>query len=113
MAYDFAKFDILGHIGKDPVVTGAVLRLNIARNISWKDKESGERQERTEWNTVTVFDRHPSFKWILETLKSGDLVHVQGSIKNTEYEKDGEKEYGVSLIADTIDLIPTGRNQSA
>lgn len=110
--YTFAKASFLGHIGKAPTVQGNVMKFNIAKSESWKDRETGERKERTKWNTITLFDNHPGFAWLRDNLKKGDLVTVEAEIENTSYEKNGETIYGVSIIADKVAIVPTGRNAS-
>ncbi|UWR62776.1 single-stranded DNA-binding protein [Phaeobacter inhibens] len=107
--FQFAEFTIQGYVGK-VTITGNVMRLNIGATKSWKDRETGQRNEKTKWNTVTVFENNPGFIWLKGNLKKGDLVHVRGEMENTSYDKAGETVYDVSLIADTVAVIPTGKH---
>ena len=70
--YTFAEVRIQGHVGKDPVVQGSVMKFNVAKSDSWTDRDTGERRERTKWNTITVFDRNPGFQWLRDNLRKGD-----------------------------------------
>ncbi|WP_171181148.1 single-stranded DNA-binding protein [Ruegeria sp. HKCCD8929] len=108
--YTFAEVRIQGHVGKAPTVTGNVMKFNVAKSESWTDRDTGERRERTKWNTITVFDSNPGFNWIRDNLNKGDLVYIEAEVQNTSYEKNGETVYGVSIIADKVAIVPTGRN---
>lgn len=88
-----------------------MLKVSIAATDSWRDKDSGELRERTDWNTVTLFERSTTgFAWLKENLKPGDLVHVRGRIAESNYEKDGQTVYETSLAADRFAVVPTGKD---
>lgn len=108
MFYTYAKFGIQGYVGAVREV-GKTLKIRISKNESWKDRESGERKDRTNWNTVTVFERAPGFAWLKENLKKGDLVMVEGQIFESSYEKDGQEVYETTIAADHVAVIPTGK----
>ena len=110
MFYTYAKFGIQGYVGTIREV-GSALKVRISQTESWKDRDSGERKERTIWNTVTVFERNPGFAWLKENLKVGDLVMVEGRLSETSYEKDGAKIFDTTLAADHFAIIPTGKGQ--
>ncbi len=113
MFYTFAEFQIQGYVGrKAELGNGKVLKVSIAATDSWKDKESGAQRERTDWNTVTLFERStPGFAWLKENLQPGDLVHARGRIAEGKYEKDGQTVYETSLTADRLAVVPTGKDE--
>ena len=108
MRYTHAKFQVQGYVGAVREV-GKTLKIRISRTESRKDRESGDRQERTTWNTVTVFERMPGAAWIKENLKPGDLVSVEGNFFESSYSRDGGTVYETTLAADFLAVIPTGR----
>ena len=110
MLYTHAEFQIQGYVGRRTELGGGkVLKVSIAATDSWRDKDSGELRERTDWNTVTLFERTPGFAWIKDNLKVGDLVKIEGNVFDTSYEKDGQTHYDTTLAADTLFIIPTGK----
>lgn len=109
MRFTFAKFHIQGYVGNVREV-GKTLKLRISRTESWKDRQTGERQERTTWATVTIFENMPGFSWIKEHLKAGDLVSVQGNIFESSYDKNGSTLYDTTLSADEVAILPTGKS---
>ncbi|WP_299481163.1 single-stranded DNA-binding protein [uncultured Paracoccus sp.] len=111
MFYTFAEFQIQGYVGrKVELGNGKVLKVSIAATDSWKDKESGEPRERTDWNTVTLFERSTAgFSWLKENLQPGDLVHVRGRIAEGKYDKNGQAVYETALTADRFAVVPVGK----
>lgn len=110
MFYTYAKFGIQGYIGTIREV-GKTLKIRVSDTSSWKDRESGERKERTNWSTVTLFESNPGYNWLKENLKVGDLVMIEGRLQESNYEKDGQKFYDQGLTADMIAVIPTGKGE--
>ena len=107
MHFTHANFQILGYVGTIREV-GKTLKVSVSKTETWKDN-SGQRMERTIWNTVTLFERTPGFAWIKDNLKVGDLVKIEGNVFDTSYEKDGQTHYDTTLAADTLFIIPTGK----
>lgn len=105
-----AEFQIIGRIGSVREV-GPTLKISIAANERWTDRQTGEAKEKTRWNTVTVFDRNPGFAWLKENLVEGDVVRAIGTMEDDEYEKDGVKVYTTLLKADRVSVIPTGKKR--
>lgn len=86
----------IGNLGGDPDMRyldngDAVCNFSVAATESWKDKQSGERQERTEWLRVTAFQRQAEICG--EYLKKGSKVYVEGKLQTRSYEKDGVTRY--------------------
>lgn len=96
----FAKFEIVGRVGKVKEV-GTTLRISIAAEYGRKDN-NGDFQSNPFWNEVTIFNENVS-KWAKENVTPGDLVRAEGTIRQTEWEKDGQTVYGVTLACDSFD----------
>lgn len=95
---------LFGNLGADPEVKqtshGAVLKLRIATNRSWIDKESQTEKKETEWHRITVFGKRGEALGRL--LKKGERVFVRGRIHTSSYEKDGQKKYSTEIIAEDV-----------
>lgn len=90
------KAQIIGRLGQDPQTVGeGVVRLNIATTETWKDRESGERRERTEWHQVALFGKLAEVA--TNYLHKGSLVYVEGSLETRKYDKDGVTHYSTSI----------------
>lgn len=99
---------IIGRLGKDPEVkyTGggkAVANFTVAVSESWKEKDSGERKQSTEWFSVVMFGRQAEVAG--EFMKKGSLVYLAGKIKTRSWEKDGQKHYKTELHADVMQFL--------
>lgn len=105
------KVILLGNLGADPELrytanNSAVLNLRVATNTSWYDKEKQERQERTEWHSVTVWG--PRAEGLAKFLVKGRTIHVEGELRTSTYEKDGETRYRTEVHAHNV--IPVGKS---
>ena len=90
------KVQIIGRLGQDPQTVGDnVVRLNVATTETWKDRETQERREKTEWHQVAVFGRLAGVA--TEYLHKGSLVYIEGSLETRKYEKDGQTHYSTSI----------------
>ena len=104
------KVTLLGRLGQDPVLRGnertPVVTFSIATNESWKSKENDdEYQIRTEWHNIAVFSE-PLQNIVMDRVKRGMRVQIEGRIRYSEYEKEGVLIRGVSIVAQ--DLITFG-----
>ena len=104
------KVTLLGRLGQDPVLRGTertpVVTFSIATNESWKSKENdGEYQIRTEWHNIAVFSEGLQ-NTVMDRVKKGMRVQIEGRIRYSEYEKEGVLIRGVSIVAQ--DLITFG-----
>jgi len=117
MARGVNKVIIVGNLGADPDVRympsgGAVTNISVATSEQWTDKASGQKQERTEWHRITLFNRLGEIAG--EYLKKGSQVYIEGSIRTDKYQdkNTGEDRYSTSIIANNMQLLG-GRGDSA
>jgi single-strand DNA-binding protein len=90
------KAQIIGRLGQDPqTVSEGVVRLNVATTETWKDRESGERREKTEWHQVSLFGKLAEIA--TNYLHKGSLVYIEGSLETRRYDKDGVTHYSTSI----------------
>lgn len=107
MARGVNRVTLLGNLGADlelRYTTGgtAVATGRVATTESWKDRESGERNERTEWHRVKLFGRQA--ETAAEYLKRGRQVYIEGALRTDEYEKDGVKHYSTEIVVQEYQL---------
>lgn len=109
MARGINKVILIGNLGKDPEVRympsgGAVTNVAIATSESWKDKQSGEQQERTEWHNVVFFNRLAEIAG--EYLKKGSKVYVEGSLRTRKWQdKEGKDRYTTEIVANEMQML--------
>ena len=108
MARGINKVILVGNLGADPETRympngNAVTSIRIATSESWKDKQTGEQQERTEWHRVEFFARLAEIAG--EYLKKGSQVYIEGKLRTDEYEKEGVKRWSTKIIADEMQML--------
>jgi single-strand DNA-binding protein len=108
MARGINKVILVGNLGADPETRYtpaglAITSIRIATSESWKDKQTGEQQERTEWHRVKFFGRLAEIAG--EYLKKGGQVYIDGKLRTEEYEKDGIKRWSTDIIADEMQML--------
>ena len=109
MARGINKVILVGRLGADPEVryTGsgtAIASLSVATSEQWTDKQSGQKQERTEWHRVKMFGRLAEIAG--EYLKKGGQVYVEGSLRTDKYTgKDGIERYTTDIIASDLQMF--------
>lgn len=108
MARGVNKVILVGNLGADPDTRysasgSAVTRISIATSERWKDKQSGEQQERTEWHRVVFFGRLAEIA--AEYLRKGSQVYVEGSLRTSSYEKEGQKHYSTDIIGNEMQML--------
>jgi single-strand DNA-binding protein len=103
MAGSVNKVILLGNLGRDPEVrtlnSGArVVNLRVATSESWRDKASGERQERTEWHSVVIYNENLA-KIAEQYLKKGSKVYVEGQIQTRKWtDQSGQERYTTEVV---------------
>lgn len=102
------KVTLIGRLGADPEIRympsgSGIATLNVATTRRWKDKQSGERKEETEWHRVTFFG--PVAKVCGEYLKKGSQVYIEGRIKTDKYQKDGVDVYRTGIIGEQMNML--------
>jgi len=115
MAGSVNKVIIVGNLGRDPESRsfqngGKVVEMRIATSESWKDKNTGERKERTEWHAIKVMNE--ALANVAEKyLRKGSKVYVEGQLQTRKWQdKDGNKRSKVLIRADRIHFIPSGKS---
>ena len=110
MARGVNKVIIVGNLGKDPDVRympsgSAVTNVTIATSESWKDKQTGEKQERTEWHNVVFFNRLGEIAG--EYLKKGSKVYVEGSLRTRKWQDktSGQDRYSTEIVASEMQML--------
>lgn len=102
------KATIIGNLGADPEVSnlpsgGTVANITVATSMRWKDKQSGEQKEATEWHRVVFFNRLAEI--VGEYLKKGSQVYIEGRLQTRMWEKDGVKHYTTEIVANEMKML--------
>ena len=116
MARGINKVILIGHLGQDPEVRAlpsgsSIANLRIATTESWKDKQSGEFKEQTEWHTVVLFGR--TAEVAAEYLKKGSQVFIEGRLRTRKWQdKTGNDRYSTEIVGNDMQMLG-GRGQGA
>ncbi len=103
MSGSINKVILVGSLGKDPEVRRMtsgepVVNLSVATSETWKDKNSGERKEKTEWHRVTIFNENLA-KVAEQYLRKGSKVYLEGSLQTRKWtDKDGAEKYSTEIV---------------
>jgi len=108
MARGVNKVILVGNLGNDPETRympdgNAVTNITVATSVNWKDRDSGEQKERTEWHRVVFFRRLAEIAG--EYLKKGSKVYVEGSLRTNQWEKEGQKHYTTEIVASEMQML--------
>lgn len=109
MARGINKVILIGHVGGDPEVRympngNAVATISIATTESWKDKQNGERQERTEWHRVVCFNRLGEI--VGEYIRKGSKVYIEGSLRTRKWQdQQGQDRYTTEIVANDLQML--------
>jgi single-strand DNA-binding protein len=109
MARGINKVILIGNLGADPETRAmpsgmTVANIRVATSESWKDKQSGENKERTEWHNVAMFGRLGEIAG--EYLKKGSKVYIEGSLRTRKWQdKQGQDRYTTEIIADEMQML--------
>ena len=108
MARGINKVILIGNLGRDPETRyaqggSAVTSFSVATSESWRDRNSGEQQERTEWHNVVCFNRLGEIAG--EYLRKGSKVYIEGSLRTSSWEQDGQKRYKTDVVAREMQML--------
>ena len=112
MARGINKVILVGNLGADPetrftTAGGAVTNIRLATSEQWRDKQTGENQERTEWHRVVLFGKLGEIAG--EYLKKGRQVYIEGSLRTNKYtDKDGIERYTTDIVANEMQMLGGG-----
>ncbi len=118
MAGSLNKVMLIGNLGKDPEVRtltsgDKVVNLRIATSETWRDRQSGERREKTEWHQVVIFNEN-LVKVAENYLRKGSKVFVEGALQTRKYEQNGVEKYSTEIVLQKFRgelTMLDGRNQ--
>ncbi len=111
MARGINKVILIGNVGSDPEVRympngNAVTTLSIATSETWKDKQTGEKQDRTEWHRVVFYNRLGEIAG--EYTKKGSRIYIEGSLRTRKWQdQQGVERYTTEIIANEMQLLDT------
>ena len=102
------KVILVGNVGGDPETRympngNAVTNITLATSETWKDKNNGEQQERTEWHRITFYQRLAEI--VAEYVKKGSKLYVEGRLQTRSWEQDGIKRYATDIIANEMQML--------
>jgi len=109
MARGVNKVILVGNLGADPETRytasgAAITNIRIATSESWRDKQTGENQERTEWHRVVFFSRLAEIAG--EYLRKGSQVYIEGSLRTNKWQgQDGQDRYTTEIIASEMQML--------
>ncbi len=102
------KVILIGNVGNDPEVRympngNAVANISVATSDSWKDKNTGEQQDRTEWHRVVFFNRLAEI--VEQYVKKGSRLYVEGRLQTRSWEQDGVKRYSTEIVGNDMQML--------
>ena len=109
------KVIIVGNLGKDPETRfmpsgGAVANTTVATSETWKDKNTGQPQERTEWHNIVFFNRLAEIAG--EYLRKGAKIYIEGSLRTRKWQdKTGNERYTTEIIANEMHILDSRRQE--
>ena len=109
MAGGVNKVILIGNLGQDPETRftaggAAVCKISVATSEEWKDKQSGEKQSRVEWNKCVAFGRLAEIMG--EYLKKGSQVYIEGSLRTNKYQaQDGTDRYSTEIVVKEMQML--------
>lgn len=109
MARGINKVILIGNLGNDPDVRytsggSPVANISLATSESWRDKETGDQQERTEWHRIVFFGRQAEI--VSEYLRKGSKVYVEGRLQTRKWQdRDGNDRYTTEIVANDMQML--------
>lgn len=117
MARGINKVILVGNLGKDPEAKfmpsgNAVTNITVATSESWKDKQTGQQQERTEWHRIVFFNRLAEIA--SEYLKKGSKIYIEGALRTRKWQgQDGQDRYTTEIVASEMQMLDSRRSDGA
>jgi single-strand DNA-binding protein len=117
MSRGINKVILVGHLGADPETRympngKAVANLRLATSDSWKDKQTGDQQERTEWHSVVAFEKLAEV--MDQYARKGTQLYVEGSLRTRKWQdKEGKDRYSTEIVAREIQMLGKASSDSA
>jgi len=105
------KVILVGNVGNEPEVRympngNAVANISIATSETWKDKNNGEQQEKTEWHKVVFFNRLAEI--VEQYVKKGSKLYIEGRLQTRSWEQDGVKRYATEIVGTEMQMLDSG-----
>jgi single-strand DNA-binding protein len=102
------KIILVGNIGNDPEFRtmpngNAVVNVTLATSETWKDKNTGQQQEKTEWHRVIFFNRLAEI--VGQYVKKGSKIYIEGRLQTRSWEQDGVKRYTTEIVASEMQML--------
>ena len=115
MAKDLNRHECIARVVSDPEIRftqegKAVASLRVVCNETWKDKNTGQKQERAEWINYVAFE--PLSKVIADYVKKGSRLYLSGSLRTRQWEKDGIKRYSTEIIANDLQMLDSAQRSA-
>lgn len=115
MAKGVNKVILVGNVGGDPEVRympsgSAVANISVATSETWKDKQTGQPQERTEWHKVVFFNKLAEI--VEKYVRKGSKLYIEGSLRTKQWEQDGVKRYSTEIVADQMQMLDSQSSQN-
>lgn len=108
MSRGINKVILVGNIGQDPEARympngNAVTNCTLATSESWKDKNTGQQQEKTEWHRLTFYGKLAEI--VAEYVRKGSKLYVEGKLQTRSWEQDGIKRYATDIICNEMQML--------
>jgi len=109
------KVIIVGNVGDDPDIRtmpngNQVVNLSIATSDSWKDKQTGEKKEKTEWHRCVFFNKIADIA--AQYVNKGSKLYVEGRLQTRSYEQDGVKKYSTEIVVNDMQMLDSKNTNS-
>lgn len=108
------KAIVVGYLGRDPEINetsggNKVCRLNVATTRVWNNKQTDEKVEETEWHRIAIWGKQAES--CKKYLSKGRMVYVEGRLRTSKYEKDGQDHYSTEIVAEVVQFLGGGRGE--
>lgn len=116
MARGVNKVILLGNVGNEPELRqipngSAVVNFSLATSESWRDKNTGNQETRTEWHRVVAFNRLAEI--VGEYVRKGSKIYIEGQLRTRKWDKDGVTQYATEIVASEMQMLDSkGGKQS-